>query len=71
MPVPSYGAYPVRTPNGTVVGYVHHNDQDDCRYRAVPRTAVEVPLRRVAYPTHTAAASALMAHHYTYGTRAA
>jgi len=69
--VPSYGAFPVRTPNGTVVGYVHHGDSEALRYHAVPRTAVAVPLANVNYPTHAAAASALMAHHYEYGTLAA
>jgi hypothetical protein len=69
--VPSYGAYPLRTPNGTLVGYVHHGDQRVGRYRAIPRTAVDVPLRSTAFETHQAAASALMSHHYEFGTRAA
>jgi hypothetical protein len=70
MPAPSYGAFPVRTPNGTVVGYVHHDDAQAYRYRAVTRTAVETPLAHTSYPTHTAAAGALMAHHYRYATAA-
>jgi hypothetical protein len=65
---PSYGAYPVRTPNGTVVGYVHHFDRPDGRYRAVPRTAVDVPLPHSEYETHSAAATALMAHHYKFAS---
>lgn len=69
--VPSYGAFPVRTPNGTVVGYVHHGDAEALRYHAVPRTAVEVPLATALFPTHAAAATALMVHHYEYGTAAA
>jgi hypothetical protein len=68
MSAPSYGAFPVRTPNGTVVGYVHHGPVSAERYRAVPRTAVEVPLRRAVYPSHIEAAAALVAHHYTYAT---
>jgi hypothetical protein len=66
MAAPSYGAFAVRVPSGTVVGYVHHDDDGAHRYRAVSRTAGQVPLRRESYPTHTAAASALMVHHYTY-----
>jgi hypothetical protein len=65
---PSYGAFAVRTPDGTVVGYVHHDLLSTRRYRAVSRTAADVPLRRVAYVTHTDAALALMAHHYTHAT---
>lgn len=66
MTPPSYGAYPVRTPTGQVAGYVHHDTCTGPRYRAVPRTAPgQWGKRRTSYPTHTAAASAVLAHHYT------
>jgi hypothetical protein len=66
MVAPSYGAFPVRVPDGAVVGYVHHDSSVRNRYRAVSRTARQVPLPRESFPTHTAAASALMAHHYKH-----
>lgn len=68
MTQPSYGAYPVRSGAGTVAGYVHHDDTPQGhRYRAVPRTAPgQWGARTVRYPTHTAAASAVLAHHYTH-----
>jgi hypothetical protein len=68
MSVPSYGAYPVRTPNGTVVGYVHHDHGREQRYRAVSRTASDVPLRRRGFSSHDDAAVALMCHHYTHAS---
>jgi hypothetical protein len=67
---PSYGAFAVRTPDGTVVGYVHHDRVSAKRYRAVSRTAPDVPLRRVAYVSHTEAATAIVAHHYAHARAA-
>lgn len=68
MILPSYGAYPVRTPAGRVVGYVHHDTAPAARrYRAVPRVHPGLwgSRRPTRYATHQAAAVACLAHHYT------